>query len=297
MWEWGCARKALASQRGKKRRGYKGEAVRTIQDRRSPGGWSDFPRFRDRASAQQRGQDHAARWSQRLPKKPSRKSPCEWDQKRDTRPFAAGTERAHFLTHKVRMTVTFLKGQEWGLSEELSLKCSAQCPAYSKCSKSINYYYFNGCVIIFSSGFQMCFCWFQQWNILPSKKPHVVEEGRPGLYGGGGSRPRACLAWPPSSPQGTSLEKGLPVLFRAGLAPAAPLGGPQRKAPWPGSTLLPLHLELSLVSEWPVHWTASLLSQFDRSQHACHSTKCQVINDQFFSFPNHQKCAPVLTTY
>lgn len=260
MWEWGCARKALASQRGKKRRGYKGEAVRTIQDRRSPGGWSDFPRFRDRASAQQRGQDHAARWSQRLPKKPSRKSPCEWDQKRDTRPFAAGTERAHFLTHKVRMTVTFLKGQEWGLSEELSLKCSAQCPAYSKCSKSINYYYFNGCVIIFSSGFQMCFCWFQQWNILPSKKPHVVEEGRPGLYGGGvKAQSLPCLA--SFLPAGHLPGEGPPCALPSWAGPSCSTGRPTEEG-----TLARVHFTASPPgAESGFRMTSSLNSQFAES--------------------------------
>ena len=67
------------------------------------------------------------------------------------------TLRAHYLTCQLRMAITFLKGQEWGLNEKCLWNAQHSVQEYSKYSESIICYYSKGCLIIFSSGFQNLF--------------------------------------------------------------------------------------------------------------------------------------------
>ena len=141
------------------------------------------------------------------------------------------------------------------LNEEI--KCSAQCPGYSKCSKVL--------IIIIPKGVQSSFLVvFKRVSVdfnsetfpLSHKKPHVGAEGRPGGLGGQGPEPASL---PPSLPQGTSLQKA-PRALLTWAGPAAPLRRPMRRVPWPGSTSGPPRLELKLVSV-----TSSSHNQFAES--------------------------------
>lgn len=135
------------------------------------------------------------------------------------------TPWAHGLTRKVRMAVTFLKGQEWGLNQERSFECSAQCLRYRKCSKNTNYSHSKGCVI--SSGFQNVFLWIWVVKHFPTKEMlYRGEEGRPGWCGGGqGPEPTLLRLLPPLRPLPGEAP---PCALQTWADPAGPLGGPQR---------------------------------------------------------------------